>query len=121
MQDSYYFGEDGIMHDFTQDQIILIGCVIAALSQLSKIYVLLEPKTPAVRVWAKMLAGSIAYISFAYIAIALSGDVQFEWLLGLAGVVGWLGGDSMAALGRTIQTRLGIPLNGDNEPKGKGK
>lgn len=95
-------------------QTIAFGCFIAGLSQLTKLYMLAETSKDMPRfkrTIAYTFGGVIAYFSFVMLVSNFTPNLgRPQFILGVAGVVGWIGGNIHVSLATWIQEKLGIPL-----------
>lgn len=88
--------------------VLLWGGVVAGLAWTARTLSAGEPIGP-LRMLGGVLGASIASFSFGAIVSEYS-EVGNLFLLGASGVVGWLGGDVLAALASFLERRLGLGM-----------
>lgn len=91
--------------------ILAWGAAVAGLASIARTLRTGNPVGP-LRMLGGVLGAGIA--SFSYGALVSEFfDVSNLFLLGSSGIVGWLGGDVLAALGAFLERKFGIALQED--------
>lgn len=97
--------------------LVALVFLVGATSQLARILMGQYTKLTAINIGAGAIGAgiaSIAAVSLLTGTVGLSPDLA----LGISGVVGWLGGNTMLALANTIEKRFGLNLNVPERVKG---
>lgn len=84
------------------------GAILAGLAWMARTLRNNEPVGP-LRLIGGVMGASIASFSFGAIVLEFF-DVSNMFLLGVSGVVGWIGGDVLAALATFLERKLGIGI-----------
>lgn len=90
--------------------LVALVFLVGATSQLARILMGQYTKLTVINIAAGAIGAGIASIAAVSLLTGTVG-ISPDLALGISGVVGWLGGNTMLALANTIEKRFGLNLN----------